>query len=124
MRSSSKRTRGSSNFRRKLVGEMGDEIFGQPRVDFLVGEDGLPARLVADIVAKLKALRHELLGFPGPLFARAREPCRDNRRAGRSGENQTATGIAASTPRPRPIQSSRLLVLCIGHPDLLVKGTQ
>ncbi len=58
------------NFRRKLVGEMGDEVFGQPRVDFLVGEDGLPARLVADIVAELKALRDKLLGFPRPLFTR------------------------------------------------------
>ena len=28
------------------------------------------------------------------------------------------------TVSPRPIQSSRLLVLCIRHPDLYLKGTQ
>ena len=58
------------HFRRELVGEVGDKIFGQPGVDFLVREDGLPVRLIADIVAQLKALRHELLGFAGLLFAR------------------------------------------------------
>ena len=58
------------NFRRKLVGEMGDQVLGQPGVDFLIGEDGLPGRLVADIVAELKALRDKLLGFSRALFSR------------------------------------------------------
>ncbi len=113
------------DFRRKLVGEMGDEVFGQPRVDFLVGEDGLPARLIADIVAKLKALCHELLGLARALF-----PRQENHVTvigGLVGQAKTTCPppeSTASTPRPRPIQSSRLLVLCIGHPDLVVKGTQ
>ncbi len=46
----------------KPVGEVHDQIFGKPGVDLLVGEDGLPARFVTDIVAKLKALGDELLG--------------------------------------------------------------
>jgi hypothetical protein len=58
------------NLRRELVGKMSHEIFGQPRVDFLVREDGLPVRLIADVIAELKALRHELLGLPGSFFTR------------------------------------------------------
>ena len=58
------------NFRWEMVGEMGDEIFGKPCVDFLVRKHGLPARLIANIVAELKALRHELLGFPRPRCTR------------------------------------------------------
>ena len=113
------------DFRRKLVGEMGDQVFGQPGIDFLVGEHRLPARLVADIVAKLKALRHELLGFARPLFAR-----QENHVAvigglvGQGKPDRPPEWSRATTLRPRAIQSSRLLVLCIGHPDLVVKGTQ
>ena len=58
------------HFGREPVGEVRDQIFGKPGVDLLVGEDGLPVRLVADIVAKLKALRDELLGAARALFAR------------------------------------------------------
>ena len=58
------------HFGRELVGEMGDQVLGQPGVDLLIGEHGLPVRLVADVVAKLKALGDELLGFARPLFAR------------------------------------------------------
>ncbi len=45
---------------RELIGEVGDQVFGEPSVDFLIGEYGLPGRFVANIVAKLKALRHKL----------------------------------------------------------------
>ena len=44
------------------VGEVHDQVFGEPGVDLLVSEDGLPVRFVTDIVAKLKALGDELLG--------------------------------------------------------------
>ena len=47
----------------ELVGEVGDQVLGQPGVDLLVGEDRLPGRLVADVVAELEALRHEPLGL-------------------------------------------------------------
>ena len=57
------------DFRRELVGEVGDQILGQPGVDFLVGEDGLPGGLVADVVAELEALGHEMLGPALALFA-------------------------------------------------------
>ena len=53
-----------------MVGEMGDQILGQPGVDLLVGEDGLPGRLVADVVAQLQALGDEMLGFDLALLVR------------------------------------------------------
>ena len=57
---------------RELVGEVGDQVLGEPGVDLLVGEDGLPGRLVADVVAELEALRDELLGLGLALLARGR----------------------------------------------------
>ena len=58
------------DFRRKLVGEIGDEILGQPGVHFLIGEDGFPTGLVADVVAELEALSHKFLGSSRTLFSR------------------------------------------------------
>ena len=48
---------------REQVGEVGDEVFGQPGVHLLIGEDGLPGRLVDDVVAQLEAVGHERLGL-------------------------------------------------------------
>src|SRR5208282_3840223 len=48
---------------RQLIGEMGDQILGQPGVDLLIGEDRLPRGLVADIVAQLQALGEKMLGL-------------------------------------------------------------
>ena len=53
---------GVVDLRGELVGEVRDQVLGQPGVDLLVGEDGLPGGLVADVVAELQALGHELLG--------------------------------------------------------------
>ena len=36
------------------VGELGDEVFGEPSVDFLVREYRLPVRLVLDIVPQFQ----------------------------------------------------------------------
>ena len=55
---------------REQVGEVGDEVFGQPGVHLLVGEDGLPGRLVDDVVAELEAVGHERLGLRLDLRAR------------------------------------------------------
>ena len=68
-RSSSKSDARLVDLGRELVGEVGDQVLGQPGVDLLVGEDGLPGRLVADVVAELEALRHELLGLDLALLA-------------------------------------------------------
>ena len=58
------------HFGRQAIGEVGYEVFGEPGVHLLVGEDGLPVGLVADVVAKLNALRDKLFGAAGPLFSR------------------------------------------------------
>ena len=52
---------GLVDFRRELIGEVRDEVLGEPGVDLLVAEDGLPGRLVADVVAELEALGDEPL---------------------------------------------------------------
>src|SRR5262249_45437652 len=58
------------HFGRQPVGEVGHQVLGKPSVHFLVAEYGLPTWLVADVVAKLNALRYELLGAPRALFTR------------------------------------------------------
>ena len=55
-----------ANLGRKLIGKVGDQVLGQPGVHLLIREDRLPRGLVDDIVAKLQALGHEMLG---PEFA-------------------------------------------------------
>jgi hypothetical protein len=77
---------GLVDFGREPVGEVHDQIFGKPGVDLLVGEDGLPARLVTDIVAKLKALGDELLGAAGALLAGKTDDCAIIRGLIRQGE--------------------------------------
>ncbi len=57
------------DFGRQLIGEMGDQVFGQPGVDFLIGEHSFPVRLVADVVAELKALGDEFLSLTFTLLA-------------------------------------------------------
>ena len=64
---------------------MRHQVLGEPGVDLLVGEDGLPGGLVADVVAELEALGHELLGLDLALVAGQAGPCRGNKSAGRSG---------------------------------------
>ena len=105
------------DLRRELVGEMGDQVLGQPGVDFLVGEDGLPVRLVADIVAELKALRHELLGLARAAVRATGGPCHDNRMADRSATARRRPGSRPASPGQTPTHSSLLVVLCMGHPD-------
>ena len=61
---------GLVDFRRQLIGEMGDQVLGQPGVDLLVGKHGFPVRFVADVVAELKALGDEFLGLTCALLAR------------------------------------------------------
>ena len=61
---------GVVDLRGELVGEVRDQVLGQPGVDLLVGEDGLPGGLVADVVAELQALGHEVLGPDLALVAR------------------------------------------------------
>ena len=107
---------GLVHFRRKAVGEVGDEVFGEPGVDLLVREDGLPVGLVADIVAKLNALRHEFLGPACSLLARKTDHGTIIVGLVRQGE-PAPRGIEASAPRPTLSQISVFVVLCIGHPD-------
>ena len=88
-------------------------------------EDGLPGRLVADIVAELEALRHELLGLARALFRGQDEPCRDNRKAGRSSENQTPAGIDDQNTEAEADPEQPFARFCASDiPISSVKGTQ
>jgi hypothetical protein len=58
------------HFGREPVGEVRHQVLGEPRVHLLVGEHRLPVGLIADVVAKLNALRDELLGPARALFSR------------------------------------------------------
>jgi hypothetical protein len=61
---------GIMDLRGQLIGEVGDQILGQPGVDLLIGEDRLPRMFVADIVAQLQALGDEMLGLDLALLVR------------------------------------------------------
>ena len=102
----------------ELVGEVGDQVLGEPGVDLLVGEDGLPGRLVADVVAELQALRHEPLGLGLALLAWRAGPSPGRSRAGGSARPRPRPGRPARQrrPRPRPIRRHRLLGLRIERP--------
>ena len=59
---------GLMHFGRKLVGEVGDQILGQPGVDLLVGEDRLPRGSVGQIVRSCKLCVTKCLALIYALF--------------------------------------------------------
>ena len=100
---------------RDLVGEVGDEVLGEPGVDLLVGEDGLPVALVADVVAELEAAGDEVLGLGLALLAGDVGQGPVERWAGGSARARPPRGRSGAARRPARRGSARFLVARRAH---------
>ena len=116
---------GVVDLRGELVGEVRDQVLGQPGVHLLIGEDGLPGGLVADVVAQLQTLGDEVLGPDLALVLRQARPCPVIRRlvgegepdCGRDGDDDPQEDSRPEEPFGRRLEHRRTHLVWNGQSD-------